>query len=341
MTTNPKQPNHGLVLPLSQSAVMATLVQPFLPAYTPDLANQLQIKKTSFKNIRKFIKSLDKSKLVKSKERDGNETTIIDIDFDDAEFTSFKPYRLPRKDTSAVAKPATIESDISTTGADPSIGQKLVKQDLYKAPVRLLPLFTAAASDTPPSSFYTAAEIKSLLTAYIEHESLTSPKNKRLVNLDPNLATIFDGSSSLDNEVLAKGTVPRDALIDRVLQSCTPFYTIVRIGDETTSSTTKPKAGSPPKIKITLETRSGNKTATKISGLEAYFVSPQRLADELRKTCAGSTSVEPLHGSSPKAPVMEIMVQGPQKDAVIKALERRGVKGQWVEFLDKTKKGKR
>ena len=49
-----------------------------------------------------------------------------------------------------------------------------------------------------------------------------------------------------------------------------------------------------------------------------------------------------LMGSSPKNPLMEIMVQGPQKDAVVKALERRGINKQWIEVLDKTKgKGKR
>ena len=35
--------------------------------------------------------------------------------------------------------------------------------------------------------------------------------------------------------------------------------------------------------------------------------------------------------------VMEVMIQGPQKDAVLKALERRGVDKRWVEVLDKTK----
>ena len=42
-------------------------------------------------------------------------------------------------------------------------------------------------------------------------------------------------------------------------------------------------------------------------------------------------------GSSPKAPVMEILVQGNQKDNVLRALEKRGVNKKWVEVLDKTK----
>ena len=44
-----------------------------------------------------------------------------------------------------------------------------------------------------------------------------------------------------------------------------------------------------------------------------------------------------LLGSSPKKLVQEIMVQGPQKDAVVKALEKRGVNRHWIEVLDKTK----
>lgn len=327
---------------------MANLVQPFLPAFTPDQANQLQIKKSSFKNIRKFIKSFDKEKLIKSKERDGNETTIIDIDFTDPQITDFKPYRLPKKETAIGSNQsrngkAPTESDTN----DSSIGQKLEKREYYKPSVKLLPIFSAASNNSADKisthSMFTSAEIRPLITAYIERESLISTTNKRLVTLNPTLANaVFDGSTPLDKEVLAKGSVPRDALIDRIIQACSTHYAIIRHDtsnstDPTSSSSVKPKAGAAPRVKITLETRSGNKTATKVSGVEAYFIAPQALADELRKACAGSTSVEQLHGSSPRNPVMEIMVQGPQKDAVIKALERRGVRSASVEFTDKTK----
>lgn len=318
---------------------MSNLVQPFLPAYTPDQANSLQIKKSSYKNIKKFIKSLDKAKIVKTKERDQHETIILDIDFDDAAIVDFKPYRLPKKETAAetsLGRGGKATTELDTT-ADSSIGQKLEKQQYYKLKDRLLPLFESAAASS--QSLFTAAEIKPIITAYIESENLVNEKNKRLVTLNPTLANaVFDGSTSLDKEVLAKGSVPRDALTERILQACTPHYAIIRTSPSSSSaSSPKPKSGAAPKIKITLETRSGNKTVTKVSGVEAYFIAAQPLADELRKVCAGSSSVEQLHGSSPKAPVMEIMIQGPQKDAVMKALERRGVRPAWVEFLDKTK----
>jgi translation initiation factor 2D len=126
-------------------------------------------------------------------------------------------------------------------------------------------------------------------------------------------------------------------LVDRVQFAGSPYYLILR-NTSTPDHSSKPKAGTAPKVLVTMETRSGNKTVTKISGLETFFIPPQPLADELRKTCAGSTSVDQLVGSSPKNPVMEVMVQGPQKQTVLSALEKRGVTSKWVDVVDKTKK---
>jgi translation initiation factor 2D len=338
----PKTKNFGLDFPLTQTVVMSTLVNPFLPAFTPHEANQLVIKKSSWKNIRKFIKHLDKQRIVKSKDRDGNEAVIFDVDFEDQAVLSFKPYRLPKKDPPPT-NDITASSSAPDSGADPSVGQHIKVHVTYKPKDKLLPLF--GSSDR---TFYSAAEIKSAVANYVETENLIQSNNKRIVKLDPFLAnSVFDDTSkgskttAVDKEALAKGTVPRDVLADRVLAACAPFYTLSR--NDAPPNDSKPKSGAPPKILITLETRSGNKTATKISGLENYFIPPQPLADELRKACAGSTSVERLQGSSPKAPVMEVMVQGPQTQAVIKALEKRGVDTKrWVEVVDKTKgKGKR
>jgi translation initiation factor 2D len=335
MDTNNGQPNYGLEFPLSQSFVMSALVQPFLPSFTPAQGTSLQIKKTSWKNIKKFIKYLDKQQIIKSKDRDGNEVVILDIDFDDRHIKDFVPYRLPKREVAAGNSQSRSEKSMGPDDiSDPSVGQKLKRMEIYRPKERLEPLFKSAEAD--PRGFYTAAEIRPIVAAYIEKEELASPSNKRIVKIDPMLANaVFDGSQPLDKEIISKGTALRDALVDRVIQSCNPFFVILR--NEESLGSAKPKAGAPPKISVVMETRSGNKTVTKVSGLEAYFISPQPLADELRKTCAGSTSVEQLKGTSPKNPVMEIMVQGPQRDAVVKALEKRGINKQWMDVVDKTK----
>lgn len=332
--------NFGFEFPLSQSFVMSNLVQPFLPAFTPSQANQLQIKKTSWKNIKKFIRSLDKEMIIKSKERDGNEVVVFDIDFDDRHILNFEPYNLPKKETVAGTSLGRGGKATETidAGGDSSVGQKLKIQTLYKPKDKLEPLFKPAAAS--PQAFYTAADLRPIVERYIEVEQLINEKNKRLINLDPFIAnTCLSTKDSTDKGFLEKGSIPRDALLEKIRDSCcAPYHVISRAApNDTEFAAGKPKAGSPPKILITLETRSGNKTVTKISGLESFHIPPQPLADELRKVCAGSASVDQLVGSSMKNPVMEVMVQGPQRDAVIKALERRGVDKRWVDVVDKTK----
>ncbi|KAL8669526.1 MAG: hypothetical protein Q9168_005886 [Polycauliona sp. 1 TL-2023] len=335
--TNRSDPHHGLNFPINQSVIISNLVLPFLPITTPIQAATLNIKKTSWKNAKKFIKAFDKSRLLKSKDRDGGECVVVDVDFEDPSIVNFVPYKLPKKETTGAESGGdgggkAITADISLT--DSSIGQKLNKIDLYKPKDQLSPIFTVAKANH--HALYLPSELRPIVNSYIDSEKLVSDTNKRLVNLDPLLAnSIFDGSTPLDREVLAKGSVPRDALIDRILKSCSPYHVILRNDD--TRDTVKAKAGHAPKINIVLETRSGNKSVTKLSGVEAFYIQPQALADELQKTCASSTSVGHLAGSSPKKPVIEVMVQGPQKDVMVKALEKRGVSRQWVEFHDKTK----
>ncbi|KAF1966873.1 eukaryotic translation initiation factor SUI1 family protein [Bimuria novae-zelandiae CBS 107.79] len=331
MEHNKNHPTFGLELPLTQSKVMSLLVQPFLPTYTPARTASLQIKKTSWKNIRKFIKYLDKQQIIKCKDQ-GNEAVILDVDWHDRQLEGFVPYRLPKKD--APASSGTNGKPAAPMSADSAVGQKLTLVSLLRPKEKLAPILQASKAD--PRGLYTPAELKQILTAYVEAENLVSEKNKRLIKINPQLADSLLGSSAADNAALASGVIPRHALAERMVASASPFHTILQENEDIADS--KLKAGAPPKVQILMETRSGNKTVTKVSGVEPYHIAPQPLADELRKTCAGSTSVDRLHGSSPKNPVMEVMVQGPQKDAIIKALEKRGVNKNWIEIVDKTKK---
>ena len=334
-------PHHGINFPIYQSLIISNFVLPYLPILTPSQTTSLNIKKTSWKNAKKFIKALNKEKILKSKDRDGGETVVLDIDFDAPSITSFVPYKLPKKNSAGGDTGGGGGGKDMSAGnslGDDSIGQRLNRITLYRPKEQFSPIFEA--SNASVKALYLPQELRLVITSYVELEHLVSDTNKRLVNLDPVLANaVFDGKSSLDREVLAKGSVPRDALIDRTLESCSPFWAITR-NDETRDSV-KAKSGKAPRIQIVLETRSGNKTVTRVSGVETFHVNPQRLAEELQKICASSTSVNQLMGSSPKNPIQEIMVQGPQKDIVIKALEKRGVNRHWMDVVDKTKGKKR
>ena len=340
-TTFKDDVRHGLDFPIPQSLAISNLVLPYLPIFSQKEAASLQMKKTSWKNAKKFIKALEKEKILKSKDRNGGETVIQDIDFLGPAIANFVPYKLPKKDNLRAESGGggsgnPVAGSASTN--DDSVGQRLKKLSLFRPKEKLAPLFEAA--NTSVKSLYLPTELRPIIASYIESENLVSSTNKRLVDLNPILANaVFDGQSSIDREVLAKGSVPRDALIDRILQSCSPFWAILRNDDS--REDIKAKSGQAPVVHIVLETRSGNKTVTKVSGVEVFYINPHLLAEELQKACASSTSVSQLAGSSPKNPVQEIMVQGPQKDIVTRALEKRGLHRQWIEVLDKTKGKKR
>lgn len=86
---------------------------------------------------------------------------------------------------------------------------------------------------------------------------------------------------------------------------------------------------------MSIKTRQGRKTVTVITGLETFSIPPDEFAEELKKACAGSTTVQPLQGSSPKLGLMEVMVQGSQVKVITEALVSRGVPKKWIKEGDR------
>ncbi|KAL2845188.1 RNA binding protein Ligatin/Tma64 [Aspergillus pseudodeflectus] len=341
---NPTTPNHGLALPISPSALISNMITPYLPIYTAQQAQFYQIKKTSWKNVKKFIKYLDKQVLVKAKDRSGQETVILDVDFDDRRVLNFVPYRLPNKNAleGAGKSTATGKKPAAPTDGDPAVGQTLNVQSLYRPTSKLTPTIFPSLGSTNPSNYYKYSDVSTHIDQYTQSQNppIIDPQNKRIITLNPFLAnTIFTSSSPEDRNTLARGKTTRDMLLKRLVEDPTlmaPHYAILKPGQ--TLSDVKPKPGAAPKANVILERRTGSKTVTKVSNLEIFGIIPNLLAEELQKKCASSTSVSQATGAAKG--VMEVLVQGDQRKALETALTRRGLKSQWIEVVDKTKKKK-
>jgi translation initiation factor 2D len=340
---NPHAPNHGLALPIQPSALISSHVTPHLPVYSTQQAQFFQIKRTSWKNVKKFIKHLDKEQLVKSKDRNGQETVILDVDFNDNRIKQFVPYRLPTRNIVESSGKAVSSQKTADDGTDPSVGQTLTVQILYRPTQKLTPTLFPARQPSDPKNYYKYSEVSSHLDQYLssQHPPLVSPTNKRIIKLNPFLAnTIYASSSSGDDRAaIARGEVTRDGLLKRIVSDSSlvaPYHAILKAGQ--TLEDIKPKSGAPPKVTMVIERRGSNKTVSKVSGIEVYGIIPSFLAEELSKKCASSTSVTQATGAVKG--VLEILVQGDQRKAIETALERRGVKSQWVGVVDKTKKKK-
>lgn len=332
--TTASGPRYGFDFPIQPSQFMSNMIQPHLRVQN----QHYNIKKTSWKNIKKFIKHLDKEKLLKSKDRSGGETVILDIDFDDVQVTSFRPYTLPKPKTTATAtSQAEAEPSNSSSSGDSSIGQKITIQTVYRAASKLVPTLLASKTE-----FYTAQQISAALKTYIEQHPELGGQAAASIKLDPFIANDILGSnpSPEDNRAIAAGRIAKGALQKRILEDsrlCSPYHMIIRTPS---ASEPKPKSGPAPQIHIAIEKRTGTKVITRVWNLEPFFIDPQLLAPELQKKCAGSASAGQLTGGKPG--LLEVVIQGDQRKILIgDVLAKRGIDAKWVDVVDKTKSKKK
>lgn len=287
--------------------------------------------------MKKFIKHLDKIQLVKSKDR-GGETIILDVDFDDQLVNEFVPYRLPKKTGSENTGKGKGKAPAVSTGDDPALGQSLNVKTLYKPSGKLTPDLFPPLSNNDPKNYYSAQDIQKRLADYLTSQNLISPSNPRVISLNPFISNkILTSDSPADQGALARGTIFRDVLLRRIIEDpslCAPYHALIKPGQNLED--VKPKPGALPKITVTLERRTGNKVVTRVTGLETFGVVPQLMAEELQKKCASSTSVSQATGAAKG--LMEVLVQGDHRRVVDAALNKRGVKSQWVDVVDKTQK---
>jgi translation initiation factor 2D len=327
-------PHYGFDFPIQPSYLISNMIQPHLR-----VQNQYyNVKKTSWKNVKKFIKHLDKEKLLKSKDRSGGETVILDIDFEDTQVTTFRPYILPRpKAPDAPTAQEQAQTDRASTSGDTSIGQKITIQTLFRVSSKLVPTLLPSKTE-----FYNAQQISAALKAYIEQHPDLGGQGASSIKLDPFIANDILGSnpSPEDNRAIAAGRIARGTLQKRLLEDtrlCQPYHMLVRSPSTTEP---KPKAGPPPQIHVTIEKRTGTKVVTRIWNLESFFIDPQLLAPELQKKCAGSASAGQLTGGKPG--LLEVVVQGDQRKVLISdVLAKRGIDAKWIDVIDKTKSKKK
>lgn len=301
--------------PISSSTLVSNYIQPFFQSSHPSL----QMKKTSWKKAAKFMKAMDKESILKVKDQK-TDMVVMNINWTSPLIQEFHPYKLTKK-----KKNATQEDH-----DEPTSSKSLKVIDLYKPKGKSEAIIETIGKSK--NSYFTAGDIRHVILEYIQKEDLTDPKEKRKIKLDPILSQALFPSPS-DSYIKA---ATREDLIERLLNECSLHHVVLQPGEDISSRT--PKRGSPPKVQILLETRQGRKTVTRLTGLEAYFVEPSQLADELRNKCASSTSVNPVPGSTSKHPQMEVLVQGPQTKAVTESLESRGIAKKHINVVDKTKK---
>lgn len=300
----------SMEFPLLASQFMSGHVLKNLPPVDDSIVN---MKKTSWKKTGKFLKAMEKETLVKLKGKDDKLSVVAVAQRSDPRVLNFVPYRVKTKNDLKKGKentngtqPLSSNTLSSETGVMPLIIKKYLKPSNSS---RMM--FNRL--DAEYDHYYTENEIKSLVQRYIrENSQLVCRDSPAFIEPDDVLEAFCKGKKAKRVEV-----------VQQVLNSCTLYHAVYREGDSESNDVLVkkrlvPKRGKPPVISITIESvKVGRRVATRVSGLDAFYVDTDKLADVLKVKCSGSCTItdDPKRGKT-------ISVQGNHDTAVIDVLSK-------------------
>lgn len=300
-------------LPMSGSTLWSSHVLACRPAGVT-----LDIRKSSFKKLSKWLQSKASAQLISVKEdKFKKEVVLFAVNRGHPEFMSFKPEK---------KRTEKIEQTTDNVAVEIRSGRLLVVEEVYKPISHVSPIFASVGADT--GGLYSASEATEIVFNYIGKENLVKSTDKSVVILDAPLCdALCKGAikkgSTYPTEIHKKDVGPT------FLSRMQSHHKVIRGSDVVV------KKGAVKPIQIMTERRQGNKKVTKVSGFETFLVDGESLASELQKKFACSTSVAELPGKKG----MEVLVQGGVIDHLGKHLvEHYGIPKRYIEVFDKTKR---
>ncbi|ODV85512.1 hypothetical protein CANARDRAFT_7623 [[Candida] arabinofermentans NRRL YB-2248] len=300
-------------VPIQASNFMSNHILKNLPQVDTNLVN---MKKTSWKKTAKFLKSMEKSQLIKVKGKDDDLTIVSLADRTNDQVAKFEPYKIKKQQQNS--------STGSTATTSNNDNGKLIILELYKPQSSSRMFFNSL--DLKYDTYYTLQELKTLILEYIQKNQLGDLKNPKNIRPDDIMRQMLK---------IEKPTIERSKVLETALKnSFSKFWKILQNMDD--YNKVKPRKGDLPKVKIIEEMKLGRKIVTRVIGMEEYWVDPDELSSILRVKCSGSTTVT-KNIQNPSQ--MEVTVQGPHNKLVQDLLATEyGVKPTWIEYENKVKK---
>ncbi|KAI0632800.1 eukaryotic translation initiation factor SUI1 family protein [Trametes polyzona] len=311
--------------PMSASTFWSAYVLPARPVFALSMygladASSIDVKHSTFKNVKTFLKASAKEGLLKLKETK-SDVMVTAVFPKHPDVISHRSHRTTG-DLDAKAKKAEDREQKEREAEEKRKGEIQVTE-LWKPFGTTIPLFVAAEKDT--SELYSINDIRTIVNDYISSRGLINANDQQYINVGSDQA--------LADAVSVKGEdtpefMKRDEVLKRVRAHMQTWHEISTEGRDVVR-----KKGEMKPISVVVKIRQGRKACTLITGFETFGLQAEELAEELRKVCASSTSVTPIQG---KPNSLEVMVQGKQIKAVTDFLLSRGVPKRWIESLDQT-----
>ncbi|KZV88547.1 hypothetical protein EXIGLDRAFT_651009 [Exidia glandulosa HHB12029] len=296
-------------LPLSTSQFYSAHILPSRPLAATNAITPVDIKHSSFKSLTAFLKAAEKDGLLKLK---GDSVTVLSTAH--PEVAGLGKFRTVGE----------VDAKAKKRDADERAKEEQVKAlevvELWKPHGPSSGFFDDAGADT--TATYTAVELRTVFNAYIVSKKLQNAHEPQYVDV-PESSPLH---SALDNKKEPVGEhCRRDEALRRLQDNMQSWHSIDGVV----------RKGALKPVNVTSKFRQGKRPVTLITNFEPYGLDADWLGEELRRICAGATSVNPLPG---KSAGKEVLVQGKQIRAVQEFLLGRGVGKKWIETVDATEK---
>ncbi|XP_011371256.1 eukaryotic translation initiation factor 2D [Pteropus vampyrus] len=241
---------------------------------------QLDIKKSSYKKLSKFLQQMQQEQIIQVKELSKGVESIVAVDWKHPRITSF----------------VTLEPVQEGSREQPYHPPDI--KPLYCVPASMTLLFQE--SGHKKGSVLEGGEVRTIIINYAKKNDLVDADNKNLVKLDPILCDCILEKSEQHTDM----KLPWDSLLTRCLEKLQPAYQVTFPGQEPIV-----KKGKICPIDITLAQRASNKKVTVVRNLEAYGLDPWTVAAILQQRCQASTTVTPAPGAKDS---LQVQIQGNQ-----------------------------
>ncbi|XP_010611409.1 eukaryotic translation initiation factor 2D isoform X2 [Fukomys damarensis] len=271
---------------------------------------QLDIKKSSYKKLSKFLQHMQQEEIVQVKELSRGVESVVAVDWKHPSITSF-----------VIPEPSPASQTVQEGGREQPYRAPDVKA-LYCVPASMTLLFRE--SGHRKGSALEASEVRATVIDYVKKNDLVDADNKNLVKLDPVLCDCILEK----NEQHTVLKLPWDNLLSRCLEKLQPAYQVTFPGQEPLV-----KKGKICPIDISLAQRTYNKKVTVVRNLEAYGLDPSSVASALQQRCHASTTVTPVPGAKDG---LQVQIQGNQIHHLGRLLlEEFGLPRKHIQGLEK------
>ncbi|XP_063607889.1 eukaryotic translation initiation factor 2D-like [Penaeus indicus] len=279
----------------------------------PDGAS-LDIKKSSYKKLTKFLNEMAKQEIIQVKEFPKGVENITAVNWAHDDLKSF-----------VVDMEETTVKQVTNSGARTFTPPQI--EEVYQVSGDTLQFYKA--NGLCKGDVLVTSEVRQVVTSYIKKKGLQK-EGDRMVNLDPVLH-----EAVVNRKEGYKEQLRWDEIFSRMLGKMAPAIRITRPGFNPVI-----RKGKLEPIEINVAKRSGNKKVTLIYNANIYGIDEAEFAHQIQVGVAASTSVGPAE-HKPQG-TTQVLVQGNQVAFVSKLLlETYHIPRKYIRGMELAAKGKK